>query len=399
MQVLKTKIVIVGGGIAGLWAYRLLWDKGYKPLLLEKGELGGAQTLASQGMVHGGQRYQLQGKASEHGNHIAKMPALWQTCFQGQGVIDLSNVKFLSQNQYMWSPGGLASQVAAFMASKSMNSKVQALKSSELPDLFRCAPSFKGKVYRMNECVLDVKSLLKAVIGPYKSHLKKAEVKSIERTSEGKICLTLSESRERIAIEADSVCFTAGIGNEVALQNLQLEAEGSKSQRRPLKQIMIKGVSKPCYAHCITTDPRPRVTITAHPDSMGTYTWYLGGIVAEYGVSRSDDEAIANAKKEVAQLFPWMDWTSKEWSCLYIDRAEPFFDKGFFQSGPELLSEENVAIAWPTKLTFAPAIGNMIVDWVQNLNAVISEKDDTLLGVLSCAEVGLYPWEVCPWSP
>ena len=46
--------LVVGGGIAGLWTLNLLEQQGRESLLLEAEHLGSGQTLASQGMVHGG---------------------------------------------------------------------------------------------------------------------------------------------------------------------------------------------------------------------------------------------------------------------------------------------------------------------------------------------------------
>ena len=50
----STDIVVFGGGIAGLWLLNRLRDEGYDAILLEADGLGAAQTLASQGIIHGG---------------------------------------------------------------------------------------------------------------------------------------------------------------------------------------------------------------------------------------------------------------------------------------------------------------------------------------------------------
>ncbi|HCC44093.1 MAG TPA: FAD-binding oxidoreductase, partial [Gammaproteobacteria bacterium] len=53
----KIDIAILGGGIAGLWLLNLLVSRGYSVVLLEKEALGAGQTIASQGMIHGGVKY------------------------------------------------------------------------------------------------------------------------------------------------------------------------------------------------------------------------------------------------------------------------------------------------------------------------------------------------------
>ena len=49
-----TDIVIFGGGIAGLWLLNRLQQQGLDVILLESAGLGGGQSLASQGIIHGG---------------------------------------------------------------------------------------------------------------------------------------------------------------------------------------------------------------------------------------------------------------------------------------------------------------------------------------------------------
>ena len=49
-----TQIAIIGGGVCGLWLLNQLSREGYQTLLFEKDALGSGQSLASQGMIHGG---------------------------------------------------------------------------------------------------------------------------------------------------------------------------------------------------------------------------------------------------------------------------------------------------------------------------------------------------------
>ena len=86
----STDIVIFGGGIAGLWLLNRLRDEGYQAILLETNGLGSGQTLASQGIIHGGLKYALGGNLTGAANVIASMPAHWRRCLDGTG--DVGNV-------------------------------------------------------------------------------------------------------------------------------------------------------------------------------------------------------------------------------------------------------------------------------------------------------------------
>ena len=79
---------IVGGGIAGAWALRLLQNKGYNAILLEADSIGCAQTLASQGMIHGGLKYALSGNMTGAAEAIADMPRRWRACLDDADDVD-----------------------------------------------------------------------------------------------------------------------------------------------------------------------------------------------------------------------------------------------------------------------------------------------------------------------
>lgn len=394
---MEERLIIIGGGIAGLWLFRKLRDQGIRVLLVDKGPVGGIQTLASQGMIHGGQRYHLQGKKTEQGEGIAAMPAIWERCFEGTGEINLSKVQILAKNQHLWSPGGLAAGVSAFLASKAMNSRVRNLSPSELPALFAQAKSFKGRVYAMDEWVVDIKSLIIELVGPYAQDIVRGEFVQVRESKGGGSVVTVVIAGTPVEIRAEAVFFGGGLGNEIAVKDLKLDRDKPRTQRRPLKQIMVRTVEYPFYAHCITADPRPRMTITAHPHGEG-YVWYLGGIVAEYGLGKSDDQAIAFARKELETLFPWIDWRDKEWACYQVDRAEPYFDGNFLKAGPEYIFSGSIALGWPTKLTFAPALASQIELWLKSIEFDGTKSGEETRRLDSHLELGKYPWEDALWQ-
>ena len=60
-DILPLDVLIFGGGGAGLWLLDDLAARGYRVLLAEAGDLGAGQTIASQGIIHGGLKYALRG--------------------------------------------------------------------------------------------------------------------------------------------------------------------------------------------------------------------------------------------------------------------------------------------------------------------------------------------------
>src|SRR5690606_38644635 len=108
-DLVTTDVVVIGGGLAGLWLNYLLRHAGYSTILLEKDSLGGGQTIRSQGIIHGGNKYALHVALTSAANAIADMPARWRACLAGEGEIDLCSARILSEHHYMWSKAQLAS--------------------------------------------------------------------------------------------------------------------------------------------------------------------------------------------------------------------------------------------------------------------------------------------------
>lgn len=399
MQI-NVDIVIIGGGIAGLWTLHELTSQGYRAILLENAELGGTQTMASQGMIHGGQRYALQGLLTKHSESIASMPALWDACLAGEASPDLSAVNVLAHKQHIWSPPGISGGITSFFASKAMNSKVNTLDRTDWPEVFQVDQDYKANIYELNEVVLDIQTLVKALSANYADQIFKVEQLEYDVSRQKLNKLVLNET---ISLSASHYVFTAGIGNEKIAELLSPNKQ--ITQRRPLKQVLVKELDYPLYAHCIAVDPRPRVTISAHPTANGKFIWYLGGLVAVKALELGDEAGIANAQSEMQSLFPWIDWSNKSWMTLDVDRAEPYVKSGFLPDGPQIKELGNCLLAWPTKLTFAPLLAKKVVKIISKSNASKKETESDngdqlseLQQSLVNTEIADYPWDDAKWT-
>ena len=95
--------VILGGGVAALWTANVLKAAGQSVLVLTNAPLGSGQTLAAQGVIHGGLKYAVGGKLTDSSVALAGMPSRWLAAMRGEGPVDLSGAKLLSDHQLMWS--------------------------------------------------------------------------------------------------------------------------------------------------------------------------------------------------------------------------------------------------------------------------------------------------------
>jgi len=348
-QALNTDVLIVGGGIAGLWLNARLRRQGFATLLVESAQLGGGQSVKSQGIIHGGAKYALHGALTGASEAIADMPRRWREALAGNGELDLTGVRLLSDAHYLWSPGSLAGNITSFFASKAVRGRVDQVKGEHLPPALQ-HPKFKGKVYRLAELVLDVPSLIKRLSELAGDGLLAAE--RIEPLHENGELVGLSvDGRE---IRAQRIILSAGRGNADLLSALGLSQP--PQQLRPLHMALVKGPTlKPLYAHCLGGGPKPRVTITTHPAADGQWVWYLGGDLAEAdGVARDEAAQIKAAQKELSELLPWVDLSAAQWATLRVERAEPA-QSGLVRPDNAFLHEQgNLMVGWPTKLALAP---------------------------------------------
>ncbi|RRW22537.1 FAD-dependent oxidoreductase [Stutzerimonas stutzeri] len=352
---LSTDVLIVGGGVAGLWLNARLRRLGFATLLVDKGALGGGQSVKSQGIIHGGTKYALSGALTGASEAIADMPRRWREALEGKGELDLSGVRLLSDAHYLWSPGTLAGNLTSFFASKAVRSRVGQVKGNELPPALQ-HPKFKGKVYRLSELVLDVPSLIARLAELAGDSLLACQ--RIEPLLDGNELVGLRvDGRE---IRAQRIVFSAGGGTAELLASLGLQQPAM--QRRPLHMVILKAPTlKPLYAHCLGGGTKPRITVTSHPTADGEWVWYLGGDLAEAdGVARDEAAQIAVAKKELAELVPWIDLSSAQWATLRIDRAEPAQSALARPDNAFLAEQGRLLVGWPTKLALSPDFSDRV---------------------------------------
>ncbi len=365
-RTLHCDIVILGGGVAGLWLLDDLRRRGYSALLLEARALGGMQTLASQGMIHGGIKYSLAGALSGASEAIAGMPAHWRRCLTGEAAPDLRAARVLSEHFYLWSGRAAGSRLTAFLASKAVRGRVERVAPAERPPLFR-EPGFRGQLYRLVDLVLDVPSLVAALAAPWREAIFSlaGAARAWERGSSGDLVLELAAGDTQLRLAPAAFVCAAGAGNQALLA--ELGAAAPVMQRRPLQQVMVRHrYPHPLHGHCLGRETTPRLTISSHPCGHGEQVWYLGGGLAEEGVGMAREALIERARRELAELLPWVALgEDARWATLTIDRAEPR-QRGLVR--PDQAFAEwaecagNALIAWPTKLTLCPNLAQQVAE-------------------------------------
>ncbi len=357
-------IAIIGGGVAGLWLANRLANTGYSLALFESKALGSDQTVASQGMIHGGMKYTLSGTLTGASEAIAEMPRHWRACLCGEGDVDLRNTRILSDHFFMWSSETMTSRLTTFLASKLTRGRVEPVADDKRPPLLR-NNHFSGSLYRLEDLVLDVPSLVTNLANNLPSRVFQVEENSTRLTAaaNGEVSLITEQDGQSIEVTAQRIVLTAGKGNAALLQQLGLQQPAM--QVRSLQQVMVKHhYPHRFYGHCLGAETTPRLTISSHTTSYGAPVWYLGGSLAERGVHQDAAELIESAKQELADLMPWLDFSEAEWATLPVERAEPLqrhFARPDNAFATQVVGVNNLILGWPTKLTLAPNLANEIL--------------------------------------
>ena len=378
---------VIGGGIAGLWLLNVLRNAGYGAVLLESNRLGGGQTLAAQGLIHGGLKYALGGALTPASEALASMPARWRACIAGRGEIDLTPLRPLSDCFHFFTEDGAGGRLAAFFAAKLLQGRVTPLRPRQFPP-FLPAGAFRGAVHRLDDFVLDPLDLVKRLADLGAPHVHQVGRRArIELQQDGAV-IHLGGHR----LVCSRLILAAGAGNENLLRRLQIPLA---MQRRPLHQVVVRGANLgPFFGHCLTGIRRlePRLTITSHPcgldqDGKRRWLWSLGGQLATEGADRSAAEQCRHARRELEACLPWLDWRGARFDGFRLDRAEPQQpgnrrpDEAFAQG------RGNCIVCWPTKLALAPDLGDRVLSLMPSPQHPVPPALD-----LPKASVGAPPW-------
>lgn len=387
---MKADIVIFGAGIAGCWMHNLLSARGYNVLLLEKNKIGGAQSVGSQGIVHSGLKFLFGGQTSELSETISVMPDRWKAALRGDDEVDIRAAEVTCETQYLYIPGGLMGGFLKLLTKRTMAGNAQDLPKDNWPEPIKKA-GFKGRVVYMDEPVINVPSLMKALCDPYKDNVRHFDEASFVKNADGKIEKAIIDGHE---IEADEFIFTAADGNiEYARENGH--GDGLETQHRPLLMGMMKNAPFPLFGHCVSPSFRPAVSITSHLDKDGKWVWYMGASVAEFTKEEDPNTVYDLARKAIKEYLPKVDLSDVEWGVYPVDRIEIKTRTGWIPDMPTIHNVDNAFYCWPTKLTFAPVLGDMLSE---RLTANPSGTT-TDWSALQEAEYQPAPWDNAQWTP
>ena len=352
----KIDIAIIGGGIAGLWLLNRLTAVGYSAILLSRGHFGAGQSIASQGIIHGGLKYALDGLFTGAASNAHEAKRRWKECFAGHGEIDLSHVEILAKNVLLWPSQNIYARISAMLACRLFAGRVEQLTHEQYPKPFTRV-NLSAPLYQMDDCVVNTDSLLYTLSVTHKNKIRLIPEHASIVNHHDHVAI---ESEHKTQILTPRMCIlAAGAGNEKILRDLNQRRP--RMQRRPLHQLILRAPSLPrIYGHYLTGGSKPYVTLSSHyDDGSSSIVWYIGGHLAEYGIKLNKSHVL----KRLAQIFYMPSLRKAELTSFQIDRAEPKQFATRRPSQPYIAASKtlpNLLTVWPVKLTLAPLLADAV---------------------------------------
>ncbi len=356
-------VAFVGGGVASLWLACLAQSRGLSVVVIAPEPLGGEQTMASQGIIHGGAKYSLHGSAKKAG-HLTAMPARWRRCLAGNAVagsgdIDLSGVTTLAEHVELRActrRARLRQRAAARLLTDDTN-----------------APALAGGANRLPDFVVDVESLLARLAGGIEGCLlaEKVGPDQVRRGDEGVAGIDLATT----TVVAQRYVFAGGAGNVELAPRLGFGT--GTTVLRPLHQAWaVVERPPPTFAHCLVRafGTEPDLTVTTHQGGNKTVL-YLGGHLATAGIARNADDQIEATKHVLARALPHLDLTHARFGTVRVARAEPARAAASRTDDAFLAARGNALLCFPVKLSLAPRLGDRFLAEVGGLKPVAPRAD------------------------
>ncbi len=391
---MQIDVLIFGGGGAGLWLLDELHRQGYSTCLLESHALGTGQTIASQGIIHGGLKYTLSNLIDPGAKAIANMPLLWRECLAGKSQPNLSQTQLRTESCHLWRTGSAKSRFGMTGARMVLRVKPQDIALAQWPSVLQ---GLDGSVYRLDEQVIQTDSFLQALADAHQDRLLKINPKeglAFQTSKLGHVeQVTLAHEDHTLTLRPRKIVFAAGQGNAALRQSVGLDP--ALMQTRPLHMVMVRGLPKEAIlnGHC-TDFSQTRVTITTDHDSQGRVVWQVGGQISEDGINMEPTELIHHAKAEIQAVIPNVDLSDTQWATFRVNRAEAHTRAGRRPEGVTLFEDGNVITAWPTKLALVPQLA---ADLLHRLDIEPAEGGGDGMGTIARnwprPQVALPPWE------
>ncbi len=392
----------MGGGIAALWTLARLRGRGFRVALIEPGRLGQGQTLASQGIIHGGLKYTLSGLFNQRAAAVAAMPSRWRAALAGKpelGDPSLTGATVLSEHCLLWRSSGLAAALGMIGARAGLQTAPTLVPDAEVPALLRSAT---GSVYRVDEPVVQTASVLETIRRAHQDAMLAADGIGALEWSNARLRLKTAHAGVIECKSVRQIIVAAGGASEAIVEQLGVATSDSpRFVRRPLHMGLVRARAgcPPLPAFCghNVDGKQTRVTITSGVDAQRGCVWQVGGKIAEDGVAMSEGEFRSRLQAELREVLPLLPQDVLEFASYRVDRVEFAGVSRQEDAALERVSQA-ISVALPLKLALAPLLAERIEAELRAQGLQPHATPTTSRKVLATPVVGRFPWEEREWT-
>ena len=394
----RLDVVVVGGGVAGLWTLDALIQAGHNAVLIESTALGNGQTVCAQGILHGGVKYSIASVLHSGPQFVREMPARWEASLNGTQQPDLSDVSVRTQACYLWRTESLKSIAGMVGAKVALQVRPETLAPEDRPEVLRNCP---GDVALLPEYVIETPSLLNALAAPHAGRIIQGTIlKGTVNDLDPTWLLVELPNKRTAMLHPKKIVIAAGSGTPQLLSMLNVQTNPKtlfEMHTRPLHMAMVMGPSNhlpELNGHCVDGS-KTRVTITSSTAANGHRVWQLGGELAEQGCHESPEQLCQSARTCLEHVLPGFDASNPElaWATYPIDRAEhKTTSRASFDAFAA--QHEDIIVTWPTKLVLAPRAAERIT----TLCGPGSGAGEPPFADVPLPPIAQPPWERATWT-
>ena len=388
-------VVILGGGIQGLWLLAELVDQGYQAILLERFHPGSGQTGHAHFFLHRGHmRASIEAGASPNAPGATKQ-------------LMASRIKVFQDAHAAWMKelenGRL--QSVRRLNGKFYISGFDREKRRRLPAILKEAAIDNFKEFRdssvFGDCswmledeglCLESHNVLDALMRyrDLNSRITDCDEVTIENHSSGDFHIAVEKSnpknksdKKKFEIVCRGLVFTAGAGNEHFIQKtlpssgIHLDTSTARQQTIKTYMLVVKdlqGTHRRLERMCAMFPDHNGIFLAYRedPHDQNAVVWLLGDGQRSY-IHAPGQWTVLSARSwfqrlrhHIEQLFPWLmkDPANYRWGIYEATKAEPWTPHAQYPDRVKLPEKHeihcvpghNAWVAWPSFLTLAPTV-------------------------------------------
>ncbi|MBC8031913.1 MAG: FAD-dependent oxidoreductase [Pyrinomonadaceae bacterium] len=406
LPILDVDVVIVGGGIQGLWLLADLIDAGYQTILLERQRPGFGQTGHAHVFLHEGHLYasmlrEQQNDAVQRVMPLLTANGLWETALAGGR---LQKAKALRSEFFI----GWSNVVSGLeFANRCALANLHCDRIDQMPGKFGAWANLPSLYQSKGVCLessvlldqlLTFSDIRKRVGCCHKISVEANELGSYDFLAEHDSELAEKNTRTlSLQVRARAVVLSAGTGNEHLIDHLfegptrQPNPKATKQQTVKTFMLVVRHLNGSLPPVTGMFPDFGGIFMVSREDAQGRTVWLIGDrqrqLVTVPGEMTTLDAItwFQNLKKALATLLPQLidDPNNYEWGIYEAIKAEPWRDKsgagagGGFPVGFHVHEHplKPVWLAWPGLLTFAPLVASSIVTGLQQKVVSSSSTD------------------------